>query len=250
SEGLPMRRLTLFASVAGVLLAQAAPARACSLCGLDLLNRQTLRLEARQARMVLYGTLANPKLLAGGGGQVDLVIERVIKDHPARAARQPTTVPRYIPVDKNNPPKFLVFCDVFGDKLDPYRGTPVKGPGVVDYLLGALALPEQDRIAGLVYHFRFLDNPDPEVAVDAYVEFAKATDQEVGLAAPKLDAAMVRKLLLDPQTPPDRLGLFSYLLGACGTASDAELLAGWLARPTDRTRPALSGQLAGYIQLR
>lgn len=243
-----MRRLTALACFAA-LLGSAAPARACILCG-DVLSRQTLRQEARQAKMVLYGTLANARLGAGGNGSTDLVIERVLKDDPIRAGRQTITLPRYVPFDKKNPPKFLVFCDVFNGNVDPYRGTPVQGPAVLDYLQGALAVPDQDRLTALQFYFRTLDSADPEIALDSYLEFAKANDREVGLVGPRLDAAKVRKILLGPQTPPQRLGLFAYLLGACGSAADADLLAGWLARPTERTRPTLSGQLAGYIQLR
>src|SRR5205085_1087313 len=161
----------------------------------------TLRLEARTAKMVLYGTLSNARLGPGGVGQTDLTIERVIKDHAFRGNSQTITLPRYVPVNAAEPPKFLVFCDIYENKLDPYRGTPVKGAAVVEYSVGALALNEQDRVACLKYHFHFIDNADPDVATDAFIEFAKANDREIGLAGPQLQAEKIRKLLLDPQTP-------------------------------------------------
>jgi hypothetical protein len=209
-----------------------------------------MRLEARQARMVLYGSLTNSRLNPGGGGTTDLAIEQILKDDPARGGQPVLTLPKFIPVDPKAPPKFLIFCDVYQGKIDPYRGSPVKGPAVLDYLKGALALNDADRVTSLLYYFRFLDSADPDIATDAFLEFAKANDREIGLTAPRLGPAKVRKLLTDPQTPPERLGLFAYLLGACGQPADADLLAGMLAHPTDRTRPTLGGQLAGYVRLR
>src|SRR5262249_6816057 len=121
---------------------------------------------------------------------------------------------------------------------------------VVEYLKGAMALDEKDRVKALQYCFRHLDSADPDVAFDAFLEFAKAGDQDVGKVAPTLDPAKLRKLLTDPQTPADRLGVFAFLLGACGKPEDADLLAGMFRKGDDRTRAALSGLLGGYIQLR
>src|SRR5436305_9117576 len=106
-----MRFLTPFAAPLSLLLA-AGSASACSLCTGDIAARQTLRLEARRAQMVLYGTLGNARLGAGGQGSTDLTIERVIKDHAIRAGKQTITLPRYIPVTPGAPPRVLVFCDV------------------------------------------------------------------------------------------------------------------------------------------
>src|SRR5262249_46944995 len=91
---------------------------------------------------------------------------------------------------------------------------------------------------------------DPEIAEDAYLEFARATDQEVGHIASKLSADKLRRLVQSPTTPPDRIGLFSFLLGACGSDRDAVALLSLIRNPTPQTAPGLSGLLSGYIQLR
>jgi len=88
------------------------------------------------------------------------------------------------------------------------------------------------------------------VAADAFLEFAKASDQEVGAVGPRLDPAKLRKLLSDPRTPPERLGLFAFLLGACGTKTDADTLAGLIDKTDERTASALSGLLGGLIEMR
>jgi hypothetical protein len=245
------RRLT----AAGVVAALAVPlvahvARACSLCG-GALNKQTWRQEAAQAKLVLYGTLANPRLADARGGTAgtDLQIESVIKSHPFLGERKIVTLPRWLPVEPKLPPKFLVFCDIFNDRLDPYLGTPVKSPAVVDYLKGAMALETADRQKQLAYFARYLDHTDADVAADAYLEFAKSNDADVAQAAKTLDAARLRKLMSDPLTPAERLSLFAYLLGACGGPADADFFARLLKQPDERIQSAYGGVLAGYVML-
>ncbi|HVK12830.1 MAG TPA: hypothetical protein VM597_29025, partial [Gemmataceae bacterium] len=234
-----------------VLLVLLSPAllRACSYCDPGALKLQTLRQEARSAAFVVIGTLSNPRLV-GDKGATDLVIDHVVKDAPARGKQTTFVLPRWSPVDPKNPPRMLVFFDVYEGKFDPFRGLPLRGTGAADYLRGALALDDRDPTAALLYYFRHLDSTDPDVAADAFLEFAKASDREVGIVGPKLDPAKLRKLLGDSKTPPDRLGLFAFLLGACGTKADADVLTALIDRRDDRASAALSGVLGGLIELR
>ncbi|HTK75161.1 MAG TPA: hypothetical protein VL371_07875 [Gemmataceae bacterium] len=238
---------------AGAIAALAVPvvAHACSLCG-GAMNKLTWRQGAAQAKLILYGTLANPRLGDGNGGAAgtDLQIEHVIKSHPILAGRKSITLPRWLPVDPKSPPKFLVFCDVFNDRLDPYLGTPVKSPAVVGYLTGAMAVETADRQGQLAYFTRYLDHADADVAGDAFLEFAKSNDADVARAAKTLDPARLRKLLSDPQTPAERLSLFAYLLGACGGPADADFFGRLLQQPDERVQSAYGGILAGYVMLR
>src|SRR6267378_7551737 len=124
------RRIGLGLTAALLLLPTTA--RPCSLC--NSLQGQSLRQDAVDAKLVLYGTLANPRLNApadAAGGTTDLMIDKVIKSDPFLGGQKVLALPRYVPVDAKNPPHFLVFCDVFKGKdgkerLDPYRGLPVK----------------------------------------------------------------------------------------------------------------------------
>jgi hypothetical protein len=242
-----IRRLSI-ALVALVGLVPTAPA--CSICQANLQQAQSFRVDAAQAKLVLYGTLQNPNLV-GASGTTELHIEAVFKNDPFLNNAKVVVLPRYIPVsDPKDPPKFVVFCDVYNNKLDPYRGVPVKSNAVVDYLKGALALDGKDRTQALLYYFRYLENPEPEVAADAFLEFAKANDQEIGAVASKLAPEKLRGWVKDPQTPAFRLNLYALLLGACGGEQDAALLRSLLQNPTEQTTNALDGILAGYIQLR
>ena len=234
-----------------VLLILLSPAllRACSYCDPGALKLQTLRQEARSAAFVVIGPLSNPRLM-GDKGATDLTAEHVLKDAPARGKQTTFVLPRWSPVDPKNPPRMLVFFDVYDGKFDAFRGLPLRGTGAADYLRGALALDDRDPTSALLYYFRHLDSTDPDVAADAFLEFAKASDREVGAVGPKLDPAKLRRLLADPKTPPDRLGLFAFLLGACGGKADADVLTTLIERRDDRASAALSGALGGLIELR
>jgi hypothetical protein len=240
----------IWAALAAVLVGY-APAPACDICNGAGLSRQTLRQDAAQAKLVLFGTLVNPRLNPGGSdGVTDLRIEAVIRDDPFLGDRKVLEIPRFMPAGPKGPPLYVIFFDVYKGKLDPYRGLEVKSSAIVAYLKGALALDPKDRTQALPYFFEYLDHRDPEIAADAFLEFAKSTNSEVGQVAPRLSADKVRRLVQDPQTPPERLGLYAFLLGACGGDADAAVLHGMVLNPTDRTRGSLGGLLSGYLELR
>jgi hypothetical protein len=233
--------------VALTILLLPSPALPCSLCGANVPNTSTLRQELGASKLVLYGTLANPKANAG---TVELQIDRVLKNDPFIGNQRVVQLNKFVPFDAKNPPKYLVFCDVANNKLDPYRSMELKSPAVVDYLRGAAALDAKDRTACLLYFFRYLDHADADVAADAYLEFAKANDQEVGQVAKRLDPDKLRRLANDPQTQASRLGLYTFLLGGCGGEREADLLRSMMDKPSEKVLGALDGILAGYIQLR
>jgi hypothetical protein len=212
----------------------------------------TFRQEAAQAsaRIIFYGTVEKTEL-KGTGGVSQIRIEAVLRNDPFLGGRKVIEVPRYLPIlDPKDLPRYLVFCDIFKDQLDPYRGVPVKSAAVAEYLKGALALDPKDRTRTLLYYFNYLEDPDKKIAEDAFLEFAKANDQEIGQVGPKLSAAKLRGWIKDPQLPAQRLGLYSYLLGACGGPEDAILLRTFLQKPTENTLIAYDGMLSGYIHLR
>jgi hypothetical protein len=227
------------------------PAPSCSLC--NNLQAPTLREEAghSSARLILAGTLENARLAAGGSGVTDLRISDVLRKDDWLAGRKVVELPRYLAIsDGKNPPQFLVFCDIFKDRLDPYRGVPLRNSESIDYVKKAMALDPIVRVGNLAFFFNYLEHPNPEVAQDAYLEFAKATDAEIGRVAPKLRPDRLREWLKNPQTPQERLSVYALLLGGCGGPAEAELLAGMLNDGTERSTAAYDGLLAGYIHLR
>jgi hypothetical protein len=225
-------------------------APACSLCGSSLQNALTFRQEAglASARIIFYGTVEKSDPIRGVS---EFRIESVVRSDPFLGDKKTVELPRALPIlDPKDPPKFLVFCDVFKGKLDPYRGVPVQSADMIKYLKGALALESKDRARSLLYYFDYLEHADKKIAEDAFLEFAKSTDQEIGQIASKLSAAKIRGWIKDRETPEYRLGMYAFLLGACGGAEDAAALRAMLQKPSEKTMTAFDGILGGYIQLR
>src|SRR5437763_2748044 len=135
-----------------------------SSCPFCSMQGQTLIGDVNQASMVLFGTFANAKLDASGDlgqGSTDLVIEATVKKHEILGDKKVLTLPRYVPTDKNSDVKFLVFCDVFKGKIDPYRGVPVPADSdMVKYITGALEVKDKNVAARLRYYFDYLDDKD------------------------------------------------------------------------------------------
>jgi hypothetical protein len=240
-------RTTLFA--VSILLAAAAHSPACSICDPNFQQRPTLRQSARQAKFIVLGSVTSSRL-DGDRGVAEFSIEHVIQADPGLGKQRALTLPAYVPVDPKNPPKFLLFGDFINGKLDILRSPQVKGDGVVGYLHEALKIEDRDRLKVLQFCFKNLDSVDSDVAADAFHELAKATDIELARVGQTLNADKIRKLLKDPATPAERLGIFAYLLGACGGKDDADLLATMIARGDERSGAALSGLLSGLIELK
>ncbi len=244
--------------LAGLLLASLTlcpvPAPACSICQGGGFTSPTFRQEAAlpSARVILHGVASNPRTTADGKGQTDLAVKDVLRSNPAFKEVKSLVLPRYLPIDDGkSAPHYLVFCDVDGKKLDPYRGVPLKGgAATVEYVKKALLLDGKKTAENLAFFFRHLDDADPEVARDAFLEFAKATDFDILAAAPKLSRDKVRAWLEDPKTPREKLSVYALLLGACGKPADAAFLRGLLDSKEDRYRAACDGLLAGYIQMK
>ena len=231
-----------------VMLFGSGACYACSLCGGTPQQRQTIRQEAAGAHIVVAGKLTNPRLNADGSGTTELIVERILKDHPALKGRRTITVPRYLPIEDKSP-RFLLFCDAAKGQLDVLNGRFVRDERIFDYIEAVQKLGA-DRIRSLQFYFKHLESPVAEIAADAYLEFAKATDAEVGAVARTVDSQRVRRLVKSDATPGERLGMYAFLLGGCGEEQDAELLLTLIRRDSPQTRAALSGLLTGYIALR
>lgn len=236
-----------------LLLAMTAAVQACSLCGASFGTTPTFRQEAamKNARAILHGTVSNPRLKGDGlKGETDFEVKTILRSHDAVKGRKTLVLPRYLPVpDREKPPQYLLFCDEEKGGIDPYRGVPVRGPRTVDYFQKALKLDPKDTTGSLLFFFDYLEDIDPEVARDAFLEFAKASDAAVAAVAPKLSADKLRTWLKDDKTPPARLGIYAMLLGACGKPDDAAFLLELLQRKDDRYQNAADGLIAGYLRL-
>ena len=166
--------VALFLSVALIgseLTPQAV--NACPFCGQA---GQTLTQEVNDANMIVFGTLSktpNAIRMSSRKGTTEMMVELVVKDDPFLKGRKSITLPRYIPQDPKNPSKYLVFCTLNKDQIDPYRGEAVAPDSkLAEYLKGAIAVRSKDSASRLQYFFDFLDSPENTISIDAYMEFA------------------------------------------------------------------------------
>jgi hypothetical protein len=246
-----LRRSLWVFIAAGALLGLTMPARACPFC---TMQGETLTDAVSQASMVLLGTHKNAKLDPGGeGGTTELHLASVIKSHPIIADQKVVILPRYVPVTKNTT-SFLVFCDVYKGKIDPYRGMPVES--VADtgaYFKGLLALKDKDVASRLLFFFNHLESADLEISTDAYKEFGNASYKDVQAMLKQVPANTiadkVTQWLQDSKTPSFRYGLYASLLGYAGNEKHAAILRKMLDDPDKRLTSGVDGMLAGYTML-
>jgi hypothetical protein len=228
----------------------AAMATACPFCPSA---GQTLMGEVNQAHMIVFGTMSNAKRdpTEFGKGTTDLEIEVIVKDHEYLKGKKVITLPRYVPQDEKNKSKHLVFFEIYKGELDPYRGEQVPPDSkIADYLKGAIALKDKDMPTRLAYFFKHFDSPDWAIAGDAFQEFSNAEYKDVRVAAEKMDADHILKMLKDPNTSIARYGLIGLLLGHCGKADPhGKALRTFIDDPKVKQATGLDGLLAGYVML-
>jgi hypothetical protein len=239
------RSIWLLAGIA--FFAYAFTTQACPFCeekGLTLVG------QFEEAQFVLFGHFTNAKITNNGldQGESDFEIERVLKSHETIKGKTKLTLPRYITDSKT---KFIIFCDVYKGKIDPYKGMPVVNDSeMVRYLSGVLEHKAKSQPERLRYAFDFLNSPETEVAMDAYREFAKADYKDYKDIAKKLPAETIAGWLQDPKTPPFRYGLYASLLGHCGNEKHATLLREMIDDPEKRKGSGLHGLMASYVMLK
>jgi hypothetical protein len=241
--GLLRRSLPLLA--AALLWALVAvPAGACPFCSGQ---GQTLTDEITQASMVVYGQLANAN---EGAETTDLKIEAVVKSHPYLDGKKVVQLSRYVPPAENDSYRYLVFCDFFKGKLDPYRGLAVKkGSDMPAYLKRAVELKDAKMEQKLKFFFKYLDNEDAEISNDAYKFFANTDYRDYRTTFKSLPREKVIQWLESDKTPSFRYGLYASMLGHCGKPEDAKVLRKMLEDPEKKATSGVDGLLAGYVML-
>ena len=237
--------------IAAVVLAFASPSPAPAPC-LVLPDRQpTLRQNWCEAKLVLYGKFANPRTFTGAveSPTTDFIVEKVLKGDSFNS--KIITLNRDIPAaNRKKAPKFVVFIDLHNGIIDPFRGMEVKNARqTLAYLKGVGALTEAPIADRLRFYFKHLNNPDSEIAFDAFKEFVQTDYKDYKEMATKLPAETITNWIQDPKTPPDRLGLYGSLLGLCGTAEHGQFLRKMIDNPTRSKGANLGGFMEGYVSL-
>lgn len=227
------------------------PSRACDICTFSS-TTEPLSRTIKQSPIVVFGSVVDAKLSPDGtGGTSEFKIEAVLKDDGHVKDLKNITIFRY--VQPHAQIKYLAFAEKVDQQIHIYRSLQFSNDRIVKYIQN-VPKPEPgqaiDPKVRLRYYFDFLHDPEPAIALDAFLEWALSSNQDVCLVAPTLPAESLRKWLLDPKTDTYRLGLYAYLLAASGNEQDAVLLRQLLENPGERMRPALDGILAGYIHMK
>ncbi len=244
-----MRSRCLLVGVLLACLALPYSLPACSLCG-TLSASRSIVYEYQEAGMVAFGVIANPKLGPDGKGTTEFQIDRILKAPAGSSPGKTLLLAQYLPVlDPKSPPKWVMFFQTTKAGLVPYWGRELPSVRVLEFA------SEVRRRAGqpddmLLYAAKHFADADPIVADEAFLMFAKADDKTVARVAKRLSPEALRTVIKQPNIEPERLSMFTYLLGVCGTADDAETLRALLAARSSRYYKAYEGILAGYISLR
>jgi hypothetical protein len=123
-------------------------------------------------------------------------------------------------------------------------------PALAAYVEGALMLDTRDRIKIMRYCSAYLENDDPEISSDAFIEFMKSTDSDIRKGALSVAADRLRTWLNDAHTPQARLRFYAFVLAQWGNDEDAELLRKLIDKTVkDANPPLFDGILTAYTIL-
>lgn len=244
ASSLYQRRRLLFVCL--VALLSPALSLACILC---TSQGSPLSKEIADAKLVVFGKVVDARLGPDGmKGTSDVVVESLLQGDTAFIKNNRLVLPRYVPPVPGV--KYIIFLDVIQGQIDPYRSIVCSSDRLLQYLqkmpkLTGLGTPSE-RQARLKFTFDYFQDAEPELAADAYKEWSIADNKDVAAIASQVDAAKLRRWLLDPKTPPHCLSLYSYLLGCSGNSSDVELIKKLALTPPDaKYHGALDGMLSG-----
>lgn len=242
-------RLFALAALTVGLLAGADAAVACPFCSAPSL---TLSEQAAQSDVVLLA-----KWKSGEKGNIDDDSESSTTFEVAQVLKGPFKTgdvikqAGYQPAEKGAP---YLLTGLGSDVVQWDVPTPFSEKAF-DYLAKAPSPKKDDGEkvsyqSRLPYFIKNLEADDETIANDAYYEFANAPYEDIVAIKDKLPREKIRGWVLDPNTPPSRLGLYGLLLGLSGTKDDADAMEQMIAKPTDEFRIGLDGVMSGYLLLK
>jgi hypothetical protein len=110
----------------------------------------------------------------------------------------------------------------------------------------SLEAPPEKRLA---YYLKYLEFADPDVAADAYSEFAGAPYKDVVALTKEMPREKLREWIVSSNVSPARIGLYGMMLGLCGTPSDLPLMEKKIVENVDDFRLGIEGVMGGYLLL-
>jgi len=245
-----LRNALLFFAVLLLATNFAGALFACSICagyGQSLsLREQALK---TNSKVVLFGLITKSSLESDGTGKTEISVQKSFI-LPSDFNLQPSiSLKQYLPFDANAYNGVLLFADCFKGQLDVFRGVSIPSKEVSSYAAGALGAINLKGPALLDFYLPFLQSPSKEIASDAFLEFAKVSDFTLVEFSKKMSPALLKSWILDPKVPEERLGLYAFLLGGCGSESDISFLLAMLKSQDARAQAAFDGAMVALIRL-
>lgn len=245
-----LRTALLFFTVVLLTAISAGATLACSICagyGQSLsLREQALK---SNSKVVLFGIITKSILELDGTGKTEIAVQKSFILPPDFQLQPSISIKQYLPFDANAYNGILLFADNSKGQLDVFRGVSIPSKEVSNYAAGALGATTLRGPALLDFYLPFLQSPSREIASDAFLEFAKASDSTLVEFSKKMNPALLKSWILDPKVPEERLGLYAFLLGGCGRDADISFLLEMLKSQDSRAQAAFDGAMVALIRL-
>lgn len=182
----------------------------------------TLRREIASCDHVVTGRV---KVVRGEGdeGSCEFVVAEPIKGTRFLRGSVVTFPCNADRMRKNAGKDYLVLLDLNKNQFQAYRGVEAT-PDLAEYARGLAQAGTSNRDAALRFCFTYLGHADKAIDDDAAAEFHQLSSAELRFVARKLSPQPLRRLVANEKAESRNLGLYAYLLGNCGNASDAALL--------------------------
>ena len=245
-----MRTARLIFTVVLIAAISAEKIIACSICagyGQSLsLREQALK---SNSKVILFGVITKSSLEVDGTGKTEISVQKTFVLPSDFKPQASISIKQFLPFDANAYNGILLFADYSKGQLDVFRGVSIPSKEVSNYAAGALGAITLKGPALLDYYLPFLQSPSREIATDAFLEFAKASDSMLLEFSKKMNPALLKSWILDPKVPEERLGLYSFLLGGCGIEADITFLLEMLKSQDSRAQAAFDGAMVALIRL-
>jgi len=235
-----------------VFFSEIQEANGCTLCAsVKLVSTFREDFSNPLVNFIATGRLGKAILRPDGGGGTEFAVGQVLRK-PKDWKNTPSLVfEKYLPGGEKSPDSVTVLLGNWQNgQLTPLRAIRLESNASLPTIRNQVIQNPTPDTRFLTDIFSRLTLPEPELAADAFMEWAKAEDALVTDAAKKLSPMLVRTLLQEKATPSERLGLLSFLLGCCGILeTDSVFLDQAFESKDPRWRSSRDGLLAGLVLL-
>lgn len=172
-------------------------------------------------------------------------VEQVLKSMPQFDAKSPISLVFF--GDSQPSDRFLLMGS---DPQELAWSPPMKlNERQYRYVQALTKLPPEgaDRLA---FFQQYLQDPDPELAGDAYTEFARAPYSAVKQLKPRMNRDQLIAWIKDPGDYTTHRSLYLTMLGVCGSQDDIPMLEAWLHSDDPQSKVGLDALIACYLTLR